>query len=180
MLNFNFLSSTVWLLSLQESAEEEVKEVSEAFRSNRASAGASESDDNEKNTEEKVDDQDDEADVTIKTNADNSKNERVRLVSMSKAGPGKDPISDKDRMKAGMMTTNKKVWWRSQEFWVKVCVDFWPITSPHSSFSSLDFKYTSFYFSKNRSQHIRGYYFLWNKTVGVFVINDQIKAGAEL
>ena len=128
MLNFNLLSPTVWLLSLQESVEEEVKEVSEAFRSNRASAGASESDDNEKTAEDKVDDQDDEDDVTTKTIADNSKNERVRLVSMSKAGPGKETISDKDRLKAGMMTTNKKVWWRRAEFCLEVCVDFWPIT----------------------------------------------------
>ena len=94
---------------MQESAEEEVKEVSEAFRSNRASAGVSESDDNEKNNEDKADDQDDEDDVTIKTSADNSKKERVRLVSMSKSGSSKETISDKDRMKAGMMTTNKKV-----------------------------------------------------------------------
>ena len=97
------------MLSLQESAEDEVKEVPEAFRSNRASAGLSESDDNEKNTEEKADDQDDDDDITTKTNADTSKNGRVRLVSMSKQGSGKETISDKDRMKAGIMTTNKKV-----------------------------------------------------------------------
>ena len=28
---------------------------------------------------------------------------------MSKAGSGKEPISDKERLKAGIMTTNKKV-----------------------------------------------------------------------
>ena len=83
--------------------------MSEAFRSNRASAGVSESDEKEKNISDKVDDQDDEADVITKTNADNNKTERVRLVSMSKAGSGEKTISDKDRMKAGMMTTNKKV-----------------------------------------------------------------------
>ena len=126
--NWNFLRPVVWLLSLQESAEDEVKEVPEAFRSNRASAGLSESDDNEKNTEEKADDPDDDDDITTKTNADNSKNGRVRLVSMSKQGSGKETISDKDRMKAGIMTTNKKVWRSSEELCVKVCVDFWPIT----------------------------------------------------
>ena len=97
------------MLSLQESGEDEVKEISEAFRSNRASAGVSESNVNEKNIEDKVDDQDDYDDITTNTNGDNCKNERVRLVSMSKQGSGKETISDKDRMKAGIMTTNKKV-----------------------------------------------------------------------
>ena len=63
-----------------------------------------------RNEEQVDDDHDDDDDITTKTNVENTKNERVRLVSISKQGSGKETVvSDKERMKAGMMTTNKKV-----------------------------------------------------------------------
>ena len=63
-----------------------------------------------RNEEQNDDDHDDDDDITTKTNVENTKSERVRLVSISKQGSGKETVvSDKERMKAGMMTTNKKV-----------------------------------------------------------------------
>ena len=82
-----------------------MKKTSEAFRSD----GATTSEKNDKNDsrENKVDDHDDDDDITTKPEI--SSKDRVRLMSMSKAGSGKEMSSDKERMKAGMMTTNKKV-----------------------------------------------------------------------
>ena len=79
-----------------------MKKTSEAFRSD----GATTSEKND-SRENKVDDHDDDDDITTKPEI--SSKDRVRLMSMSKAGSGKEMSSDKERMKAGMMTTNKKV-----------------------------------------------------------------------
>ena len=85
-------------LLLQESIEEEVKDIAEAFTTSaRASATFVDSD--------LVDlDDDDDKDIILEDKPDES----VKLVSVSKLG-SKESISDKDRLKAGIMTTNKKV-----------------------------------------------------------------------
>ena len=90
------------MMMLQESAgDEEVKEISEPFRSDGASAV---NDANKK--EAKIEAHDDDDDIA--TEKDN-KSERVRLVSVSKQSSGRGGVSDKERLKAGVMTTNKKV-----------------------------------------------------------------------
>ena len=85
-------------LLLQESIEEEVKDIAEAFTTSaRASATFVDSD--------LVDlDDDDDKDIILEDKPDES----VKLVSVSKLG-SKESVSDKDRLKAGIMTTNKKV-----------------------------------------------------------------------
>ena len=89
-----------WYLLLQESIEEEVKDIAEAFTASaRASASFVDSDLVD------LDDDDDNKDIILEDKPDES----VKLVSVSKLG-SKESISDKDRLKAGIMTTNKKVW----------------------------------------------------------------------
>ena len=86
-------------LLLQESIEEEVKDIAEAFTASaRASASFVDSDLVD------LDDDDDNKDIILEDKPDES----VKLVSVSKLG-SKESISDKDRLKAGIMTTNKKV-----------------------------------------------------------------------
>ena len=86
---------------MQESIEEEVKDIAEAFTTSaRASASFVDSDLVDLDDEE--DDKD--KDVILEDKPDES----VKLVSVSKLG-SKESISDKDRLKAGIMTTNKKV-----------------------------------------------------------------------
>ena len=92
----------IWFILLQESIEEEVRDIAEAFTTSaRASASFVDSD--------LVDlDEDDEDDKNKDLILDDKPDDSVKLVSVSKLG-SKESISDKDRLKAGIMTTNKKV-----------------------------------------------------------------------
>ena len=107
-LEFSFILSTNYVClnlhhSFQESIEEEVKDITEAFASARASASFVDADliDDDEEEGSGENDPDDEA-----QNAELS--DSVKLVSVSKLG-SRESVSEKDRLKAGIMTTNKKV-----------------------------------------------------------------------
>ena len=98
----------------KESIEEEVKDITEAFTSARASTTFADEDlvdlgqDEEDEDEEDDDDDDVEEREDIQGSAEPAvESESVKLVSVRTGS--KESVGDKERAKAGIMTTNRKV-----------------------------------------------------------------------
>ena len=103
--------------NIKESIEEEVKDITEAFTSARASASFGDEDLVDLGQDEEEDDDDDDDDVEDGEGDHGTaepepavENEPVKLISVRTGS--KESVGDKERAKAGIMTTNRKVIFR--------------------------------------------------------------------